>query len=139
MSEATFFDIVAPAPPPSLTENVNVLPILISILLAMFILMAALRWLNARPLRHAKKRLVEIRASYQKAQLDSRLAAYLIAFELRRVIHARRLNPAAAQNKTWLALQLGLADLRYPRALPGPQYLEEVIKLALRWLKRPQC
>ncbi len=139
MSEATFFDIISPAPPPSLVEDVNTLPIVIGILLSILFLAAASRWLKARPLRRAKKRLVEIRAAYQNAQLDSRLAAYLIAFELRRVVQARHLNPAAAKNKAWLALQAALADLRYPRVTTEKQYLEEVFKLALRWLKRPGC
>lgn len=139
MSEATFFDIISLSPPPSLVADVNTLPILIAILLAILILALASRWLKSRPLRRARKRLAEIRASYQHAQVDSRLAAYLIAFELRRVVYARRLNPAEAQNKVWLALQAALADLRYPRVSTEKQYLEEAFKLAFRWLKRPRC
>lgn len=139
MGEAIFFDIISPAPPPSLAEDANTLPIMIGILLTILVIAATSIWLKGRPLRRAKKRLVEIRASYQNAQLDSRLAAYLIAFELRRVIHARRLNPVACKNKLWLSLQAGLADLRYPRVATDKQYLENVFKLALRWLKQPKC
>lgn len=138
MSEAVFFDIIPPTPPPSAGEDANLLAIVVGTLVALLLFAILYRWIKSRPLRRARKRLVEIRASYQKAQLDRRHAAYLVAFELRRVLHARGLNPAAAQNKVWLALQAALADLRYPRVTTEKQQLEEVFNLALRWLKRPR-
>lgn len=139
MSEAVFFDIVSPTPPPPVGEDLNLFAILAGTLVTLVLFASAYRWVKSRPLRRAKKRLTEIRVAYQKSQLDSRLAAYLIAFELRQVLHARRLNPVASQNKVWLTLQAALADLRYPRVTAQAQHLEEIFKLSFHWLKRPRC
>lgn len=139
MNEAGFFDIISPASPPSVAEQLNLLPVLAGILVALLIATAIYGWIKSRPLRLAKKRLVALRTAYQNNQLDGRLAAYLMAFELRQVIRARHLNPVSVKNNSWTSLQRQLADLRYPAPNSENQRLEEVFNQALRWLKRPRC
>lgn len=139
MNEAVFFDIISPAPPPSVAEQLNFLPIVASILGALLIAAAIYWWIKSRPLRLARKRLVALRTAYQNNQLDSRRTAYLMAFELRQVIRARQLNPVSVKNNSWTSLQRQLSAFRYPAPSSENQRLEEVFDQALRWLKKPRC